>query len=256
MLTAQTQLWIDRPIPTKPQRPFVQTVCGLFGSSSQQGVDNFLNKFILNILQEADGWSENCGMWIHFFCELFRVSIVIVDPFTSSLIKDASLGVSISVTSSIASFSLLGGVILKCWLNFTGKDGTLSGEEAAVVVVVFGVVVVVSVVVVVLVVDAAAVRHKVWEGLSNRFIKLSLLNFPCPGAAVCIRNLGGSKFSFNWSVSCQKWGLPRPILMSDFLKKFTSTVLASKVVATQGPKAANRKIPFLFVVEAADIENS
>ena len=58
-----------------------------------------------------------------------------------------------------------------------------------------GVGVVVSVVVVVVVVDATVVLQKLWDGLSNRFIKLSLLNFLWP-AAVCIRNLGGSRFSF------------------------------------------------------------
>jgi hypothetical protein len=70
------------------------------------------------------------------------------------------------------------------WINFNGADGTLSGEAAAVVVVVVGIGVVISVVVVVgvVVVDAAAVLHKVWDGLSYRFIKLSLLNFPWPAA--------------------------------------------------------------------------
>jgi hypothetical protein len=81
---------------------------------------------------------------------------------------------------------LLGDVILKDRINFTGKDGTLSAEEAAavVVVVVVGVGVVISVVVVEVVVleDATAILHKVWDGLSKRFVKLSLLNFPWPAA--------------------------------------------------------------------------
>jgi hypothetical protein len=175
------------------------------------------------------------------FCELFRVSILIVDPFTSSLIKGAFWGVSISDTSSIASFGLSGDVILKRWINFTGEDGTFSGEEVAVVVVVG---VVVYVVAVVVVMDAAVVLHEVWDGLSNRFIKLSLLNCPSP-AAVCIGNLGGSSFSFNWSTGRRGW-LPRPILMSGFFFKIvTSTVLASKVAATQVLKADNRKTPLL-----------
>jgi hypothetical protein len=66
---------------------------------------------------------------------------------------------------------LPGDLILKRWINFTGKDGTFSGEEAVAVAV--GVGVVVSVVIVVIVMDPAVILHKVWDGLSNRFIKLS-----------------------------------------------------------------------------------
>jgi hypothetical protein len=73
---------------------------------------------------------------------------------------------------------LSGDVILKRGINFTGKDGTISGGEEAAVVVVVGIGVVIYVVVGVVVMDAVAVLHKVWDGLSNRFIKLSLLNFP------------------------------------------------------------------------------
>jgi hypothetical protein len=73
------------------------------------------------------------------------------------------------------------------------RDGTLSGVEEAAVVEVGAVVVYVAVVIVV--VDAAVVEHTLWDGLSNRFIKLSLLKFPWP-AAVCIQNRGGSRFSF------------------------------------------------------------
>jgi hypothetical protein len=117
-------------------------------------------------------------MCINFLCELFRVSIAKVDPFTSSLTKGAFWGLSISDTSSITSFGLSGDVILKRGINFTGKDGTISGGEEAAVVVVVGIGVVIYVVVGVVVMDAVAVLHKVWDGLSNRFIKLSLLNFP------------------------------------------------------------------------------
>jgi hypothetical protein len=87
---------------------------------------------------------------------------------------------------------LSGDVILKRWINFTGEDGTISGEEAsAVVVVVVDVGAAISVGVGVVVVDAAAILvHKVRDGFSKRFIKLvSLFNSLWPAAQSEYRTL-------------------------------------------------------------------
>jgi hypothetical protein len=148
--------------------------------------------------------------------------------------------------SSITSFGLPGVEMLNLWANFTGEssEGCLNNGEAAAATA--GVVegfagaepgTGLSVVVV-----------WVWGGLSNKSIKLSLLD--CPFGSVCIRNLGGSSFSFSWAFGRQGCS-PTPILISGIFlcgysgKQYvvTSTVLVSKLAATQVSKTQNRKAP-------------
>ena len=112
--------------------------------------------------------------------------MVVSESFTSSLISGSFSHVSISDTSSIVRLCLSGNKILNFWDNF------FTGEPV-------GVAVVASVVVAVLVVTvvvAYVVVASVVGVLSNRHIKLSLLDMPS-APAVSIRNLGGSRFSFH-----------------------------------------------------------